>query len=187
MHGSYFVLFGYDAFLDIIGYGATVRAMIEINSPLVLCNYNHNGGCAHSRGSLHRRELHCVNKTFTESYFMEHWNIGTLEHWNIGTAPMCSKINVCATNLKQPFAIANVLQWRIAQWYTLEYTYNATMCTLCTYCDLVLLRGKVLLECAGKVLPPQIDTQLRLEASRARSTRLAVFIPTAAVVAGNHK
>ena len=46
---------------------------------------------------------------------------------------------------------------------------------------LVLMQGKKLFECAGKVLPPQIDTHSAAGKSgdRVRSTRVAVFIPTA--------
>ena len=68
------------------GYPAIVRVMIEINSPLVrrlLCNYNHNGGCAHSRPAAHYTALPLHCRGGTEQLHQEYFYYFTKEEASV--------------------------------------------------------------------------------------------------------
>ena len=70
-----------------------------------------------------------------------------MEHWNIGTSRPQIAAKIC-----NPFEKVNVLQWQIAQWFTLhEFSTHIMYNVHTVYCNCKV-------KCAGKVLPPQIDT-----------------------------
>ena len=97
--------------LDIM-HRAMVRVMIEINSPPVrwlLCNYNHNGGCAHSRGALHWGSFtlnKCINLGKLLVCTKSH-NIERLKHSSqIGMRTLCSPKLLqtkCESTTKYPY------------------------------------------------------------------------------------
>ena len=81
-------------YLDFLGtmHRAMVRVMIEINSPPVrwlLCNYNHNGGCAHSRGALQRGSF-TVNKCINSGKLVVHTKSQCMERLKHSSKLKCA-------------------------------------------------------------------------------------------------